>query len=80
MSIVYDRCARGLRVGWGPQKGARVRKRSSATAFCPELLYPSCGKLRKGRREHLRMEGPETDLRRAQIWTWGKAQRIAAGA
>eukprot|EP00969_Alexandrium_andersonii_P045267 1987848-Alexandrium_andersonii.AAC.1 len=40
MSIVYDRCMCGLRVTSGPDRGKHIRKRSSMTASCPELLYP----------------------------------------
>eukprot|EP00969_Alexandrium_andersonii_P021440 937632-Alexandrium_andersonii.AAC.1 len=56
-----------------------IRKRSSLIASCPELLYPSWGKLCPGRREHLRMEGHAANLREAQVWTWGEAQRIVEG-
>eukprot|EP00969_Alexandrium_andersonii_P192285 8493147-Alexandrium_andersonii.AAC.1 len=66
MSITYDRCMCGLRVATGPNKGAFIRKRSSMTASCPELLYPFRDKICQGRHEHLRMEGQATDLRRAQ--------------
>eukprot|EP00969_Alexandrium_andersonii_P315054 13918479-Alexandrium_andersonii.AAC.1 len=67
MSIVYDRCMRGLCVASGPDRSKRVRERSSMTASCPELLYPFRDRRKcSGRHEHLAMEGRAADLRQAQ--------------
>ena len=79
MSLVYDRCMCGLQVTSGPNRGMHIRKRSSMTASCPELLYPFRDKKCPGRHEHLAMEGHQADLRRAQVWTWDEAQRVAEG-
>eukprot|EP00969_Alexandrium_andersonii_P347808 15378883-Alexandrium_andersonii.AAC.1 len=79
VSITCDRCTCGLRVGSGPRRGMFTRKRPSLTASCPELLYPFRDKMRPGRRGHLQMEGRATNLREAQVWTWGEAQRIVEG-
>eukprot|EP00969_Alexandrium_andersonii_P199183 8795685-Alexandrium_andersonii.AAC.1 len=75
MSIVYDRCMCGLRATSGPERGKRIRKRSSMTASCPELLYPFRDRKCSGQHEHLVMEGDSADLRKAQVWAWDEAQR-----
>eukprot|EP00969_Alexandrium_andersonii_P295837 13076613-Alexandrium_andersonii.AAC.1 len=49
MFIARGRCACGLRAGSGPHRGMFIRKLSSLTASCPELLCPFRDKLRPGR-------------------------------
>eukprot|EP00969_Alexandrium_andersonii_P141682 6265206-Alexandrium_andersonii.AAC.1 len=50
--LVRDSGVCGLRVTSGPNRGKRIRGRSSTTASCPELLCPFRDEMRPGRREH----------------------------
>ncbi len=78
--ITYDRCACGLKVGFGPHKGLFLKKPSSMTASHPELLKPFLGKDCKHRPDqHLSGDGHPKELSAAQVWTWIEAHCIIQG-
>ena len=57
----------------------RIKKPSSMTASCVELVYPF-HKLRCNRRHtHLEMMGQSRHLKSAETWTWTEANLILEG-
>ena len=69
----------GLQVREGPDKGMRIKKPSSMTASCAELVYPFQNLRCNRRHKHLDMMGQSNHLKSAETWTWPEANLILEG-
>ena len=69
----------GLPEAGGPNRGMYLKKPSTMTASCWELVWPFRNKKCIGRHQHLALFGQGPSLNAAQVWTWDEAQRVAEG-
>ena len=78
VQMVYDRCMCGLRET-GRSNGFAIKKPSSMTASCLELVWPFRNCRCNGRHTHAKMDGNGHQLSRSQVWAWNEAGKVVKG-